>query len=59
LYARLAALLFLSGRYPDQLAAAERGMAVAAQLGDQRLAPEAEYYRAFALFLLGQLVLLR
>lgn len=54
IYNQLATLLFVSGQYPEQLAAAERAVGVASLHGYPR-SPQAEFYRALALFLLGRL----
>jgi len=54
LYTALATLYLLDGRYGEQLAAAERGAALARLVGDERLVAEAEGRRGAALFGLGR-----
>ncbi|MGI8825258.1 MAG: ATP-binding protein [Chloroflexota bacterium] len=50
----LASNLFLKGRYPETLEAAERAMEYARKIEEQRLLGEAEERRGVALLLLGQ-----
>ncbi len=54
LFVALADLYYASGRYRDQLAAAERGAALARAAGDDRLVAQAEQWRSTALLSLGQ-----
>jgi tetratricopeptide (TPR) repeat protein len=54
IYNQLATLLFVSGQYPEQLAAAEHAVRLAS-LHAYPPSPQAEFYRALALFLLGRL----
>jgi len=54
LYAALAHLYFATGRYPEQLVAAERAMQAARLLDDDRLLAEAEGRRSLALLMLGR-----
>lgn len=51
----LATLFFLSGRYPEQLAAAERAVSLATAVADDRLLTEAQLYRGGALLQLGRI----
>ncbi|PZS00867.1 MAG: hypothetical protein DLM70_12930, partial [Chloroflexi bacterium] len=53
LHVALAHLLFLIGKYREQMAAAEQGAAIARALGDDRLLGEAEMRRGTALDTLG------
>ena len=55
LYTRLAFLLFVSGRYDWQLAAATRGADMARELGDNRILAHAEGGRGHGLMMLGDL----
>jgi len=54
LYLALAQLLFLTGRYREMHAAAERAGELARAIGDERLLGEAEERRGTALHMLGQ-----
>ncbi|WIG58291.1 MAG: hypothetical protein OJF49_001036 [Ktedonobacterales bacterium] len=54
LYIALADLSYVSGQYREQLSAAERAMAVADALGDERLHTQAEQWRSTALLTLGR-----
>lgn len=55
IYVQLATLLFLSGQYREQLAAAEHAVGLAMLLEGHPLRPQAEFYRGLASFLLGRL----
>ena len=54
LFIALADLYYASGRYREQLAAAERAGSVARALGDDRLLTQAEQWRSTALLTLGR-----
>ena len=54
LYARLEALFFASGRYAEQVKAAERACYLASVAGDDRVLAQAQVGRAVALGMLGR-----
>jgi len=54
LYVALAGLFHISGRFPEQLAAAERAAEIARTVGDDEVRAEAEERRGSALCLMGR-----
>jgi tetratricopeptide (TPR) repeat protein/DNA-binding CsgD family transcriptional regulator len=56
LYAELTRLLFVSGKYREQLVAADRAAELAEALGDQQLLAQAKVSRGDALVCIGDLV---